>query len=514
MKTLFKLFFNRVVFLSVAILLQLAAFFLMIVKFQNQFVYFYSASFLLSVLVVIFILNSRSKPVYKIAWIIPILLFPIFGGLFYLMFGRGRLSHRAIRKMKIVELKMAEALMPNESVLAELEGENISAANQSRYLKHFAYCPPYRNSSTEYLPTGEAKFERLLEELAKAKHYIFLEYFIIEEGLMWNSILDILVKKAAEGVDVRVIYDDVGCMTKLPFQYNKKLEAMGIKCSIFNPVIPILSFTFNNRDHRKIVVIDGHTGFVGGINLADEYINEPKAVKRYGHWKDSALMIKGDAVWSLTVMFISMWDYLRGITEDYEEFLPDLYQEEEVTSDGYVQPYSDHPLDYEAVSETVYLNLINKAKKYVYINTPYLIIDSEMVSAICSAAKQGIDIRIVTPHIPDKWYVHAVTRAHYEIMLEAGVKIYEYTPGFMHSKTFVVDDEYAVVGTINLDYRSLYLHYECGVWLYNTQSVLHLKDDFMETLKMCQEINLEDIRSIKWYKKLIAALLRAFAPLM
>lgn len=511
MKSIFKFLFNRIVFIGAALALQLITFIVMVLKFKNQFVYFYSASSILSIIVVIFILNSRSKPVYKIAWIIPILLFPIFGGLFYLMFGRGHLSQKAIRKMKIVDLKMAEALEANDHILTEIEAEDVTAANQSRYLSRFANCPPYKNSSTEYLPTGEAKFAKLLEELKKAKHYIFLEYFIIEEGIMWNSILDILVEKAQAGVDVRVIYDDVGCMTKLPFRYDKKLEALGIKCAIFNPFLPILSFTFNNRDHRKIVVIDGHTGFVGGINLADEYIN---AKERFGHWKDTALMIKGDAVWSLTVMFLSMWDYLKGIEEDYEEFKSDRYLEEKIESDGYVQPYSDNPLDYEPVSETVYLNLINKAKEYVYINTPYLIIDSEMVSAICSAAKQGIDIRIITPHKPDKWYVHAVTRTHYEVMLEAGVKIYEYTPGFMHAKTFVVDDKYAVVGTINLDYRSLYLHYECGVWLFNTKSVAHVKQDFLDTLAVSHAIKLADMQNIKWYKKLLATILRTFAPLM
>ena len=307
------------------------------------------------------------------------------------------------------------------------------------------------------------------------------------------------------------MYDDMGCIMTLPHHYERKMEALGIACSVFNPFIPILSSRLNNRDHRKICVIDGHTGFTGGINLADEYIN---AYEKHGHWKDSSIILKGDAVWNLTVMFLAMWDDIRGIKEDYEKFKPRVYQSVPESRDGYVQPYSDNPLDDEIVGETVYFNLINKAKRYVYITTPYLIIDNEMVTALSVAAKSGVDVRIITPHIPDKWYVHAVTRAYYEGLLENGVKIYEYTPGFIHAKTFAVDDEYGTVGTINLDYRSLYLHFECGVWLYRTRSVLQIKEDFLAMLPICQEITLEECRNVKWYRKLVRACLRIFAPLM
>lgn len=266
---------------------------------------------------------------------------------------------------------------------------------------------------------------------------------------------------------------------------------MGIKCCVFNPFLPVLSPRLNNRDHRKIVVIDGHTGFTGGINLADEYIN---AYPKLGHWKDNAVMLKGDAVYSLTVMFLALWDYLRGIDEDYAQYKPEHHERQQYPADGYVQPYSDNPLDDEAVGETVYLNLISRAKDYIYITTPYLVVDAEVMTALCNAAKQGIDVRIITPHIPDKWYVFAVTRANYGMLLEAGVKIYEYTPGFMHAKTFIVDDKYAVIGTINLDYRSLFLHFECGVWMYKNSSIAHIKADFLETLAQSQEVTLEEYR--------------------
>ncbi|SHI43576.1 cardiolipin synthase [Lutispora thermophila] len=511
MKYIVKFLFHRACFLVLAILVQLFVFIGVIVKFYDYFAYFYAASLIISLVVILFILNSKSNPVYKIAWIIPILLFPIFGGLFYIFIGNNKLSKRARQRMKSISDKTREALKPKQQILDEMKLSNEIAANQSRYIQDYAYYPPYCNTFTEYLSIGEIKFERLKEELKKAKKFIFLEYFIIEEGIMWNSILDILKEKVKEGVDVRVIYDDAGCILKLPYGYDKKLESLGIKCCIFNPLVPLLSTRFNTRDHRKIAIIDGHTGFTGGINLADEYINE---YERFGHWKDTAIMVKGEAVWSMTVMFLSMWDYLKGIDEDFEKFKPDIASCQKGCRDGYVQPYADSPLDDETVGEVVYLNLINKARKYVYITTPYLIIDNEMITALTSAAKGGVDVRIITPHCGDKWYVHEVTRSYYKILVEGGVKIYEYTPGFIHSKTFVVDDEYGVVGTINMDYRSLFLHFECGVWMYNCSSVGDIKEDFIKTLEMCQEITLKDLKQVKWHKTLIRMILRIFAPLM
>ena len=478
-------------------------------KLDNYFVYFYAGSVLLSLLITLGIINSKNNPAYKIAWLIPILLFPVFGGLVYLLFGSDRTGRYLRKKLQGIGTEM-------DNVIGEAyrrsgaEQLPPDAANQSRYISHCAYCPPYQNTTTEYLPLGEVKFERMVEELKKAKHYIFLEYFIIQEGKMWNTILDILRQKAAEGVDVRVIYDDMGCIMILPTGYDKTLEQMGIKCRIFNPFVPILSSRFNTRDHRKICVIDGNVGFTGGINLADEYIN---AYEKHGHWKDTSILLKGEAVFNLTVMFLSMWDYLDGTTgkTDYSRYYPTVWDE---NAKGYVQPFADNPLDDEAVGETVYLNLINKAKRYVYITTPYLILSTEMLTALTSAAKCGVDVRIITPHVPDKWYVHAVSRSHYQPLIEAGVKIYEYTPGFIHAKTFVVDDDYAVVGTINLDYRSLYLHFECAVWMYQTPSVAQVRDDFFKTQQISQEITLEECRSLSFPRRLGRSVLRVFAPLM
>lgn len=512
MKKLLNFLFHRLVLIGFAIAVQLVIFMVMIFRFQNQFVYFYGASVLLSLLVVLFIINGRSNPAYKLAWVVPILLFPIFGGIFYLLFGNTRPSKREIGKMSIIAESYGDYL-PNvkSEALQQLERTDPVGALQSRYLCKYAQADIFGNTLTEYLPSGEKKLERLLEELRKAEHFIFMEYFIIQEGKMWDSILEVLCERVKQGVDVRLIYDDMGCIMTLPYGYDKKLEAMGIRCARFNPFIPILSTRMNNRDHRKICVIDGEVGFTGGINLADEYIN---AIEKHGHWKDTAILLQGAAVWNLTIMFMSLWGFLHGKAEDCKLYRPGQYRPLPQQGDGYVQPFADNPLDGECVGETVYLNMINKAERYIYITTPYLIIDNEMVVALQTAAKNGVDVRIITPHIADKWYVHAVTRAYYETLVECGVRIYEYTPGFIHAKTYVCDDRYAVVGTINMDYRSLYLHFECGAWLCGGSGVLAVRDDFNETLARSGEVTLEDCRKVSWWRRLGRGLLKSFAPLM
>ena len=511
MKKIFQTLFQRLVIVGLLILVQLALLLTMIVWFDRYFVYFYAICVLVSIGAALYILSAKTNPAYKIAWLIPILLFPVFGGLFYLMFGGGKLTRGERRRMRAIADNFSSWDWRNPRILEELEQKDRAAANQSRYIQEYAWSPLYKNTSVQYFRLGEEMFAAMCQELEKAEHYIFLEYFIIQEGKMWNPILEILTRKAKEGVDVRVMYDDLGCIMTLPDGYFRTLRERGIQCQVFNPFIPVLSLRFNNRDHRKICVIDGHTGFTGGINLADEYIN---AYEKHGHWKDTAVMLKGEGVRGLTMMFLSLWDYISKDREDYDQFLVSRYQKEPVQAPGYVQPYTDSPLDDEAVGETVYLNLINKAQRYVYITTPYLIISNEMVTALCSAAKGGVDVRIVTPHIADKWYVHAVTRAYYEILVEAGVKIYEYTPGFIHAKTLISDDDYGVVGTINLDYRSLYLHFECAVWMYQTPCLEDMKEDYAHLMEVSQPVTLEECRSVNWLVKIGRSILRVFAPLM
>jgi cardiolipin synthase len=353
-------------------------------------------------------------------------------------------------------------------------------------------------------------FQDMLEELKKAEHFIFMEYFIVEDGKMWGSILEVLEEKARAGLDVRFIYDDLGSVSLLPTGYDKQLEAKGIRCIAFNPFVPLLSLVMNNRDHRKITVIDGHTAFSGGVNLADEYINEKV---RFGHWKDTGFMLKGEAVWNYTVMFLRMWNAFRHTDTDYEAFRPQIYHPEAFLSDGFVQPYGDTPLDDEVVAENVYLNILNQARDYVYIFTPYLIIDHEMNTALCLAAKRGVDVRIVTPGIPDKKVIFQLTRSYYPPLLKAGVRIYEYTPGFLHAKSYVCDDETAVVGTINMDYRGLYLHFECGTCFYRNSIVEQVKQDSLATMEKSRELALSDTRQ-GFFGGLFCALLRVFAPML
>ena len=326
---------------------------------------------------------------------------------------------------------------------------------------------------------------------------------------MWDSVLAVLKRKAAQGVDVRVMYDDMGCMFTLSKNYQKQLAEQGIRCCVFNRIVPVMSLLLNNRDHRKLCIIDGRAAFTGGVNLADEYIN---AKERFGHWKDSGVLVRGDAAWSMSVMFLTMWDYVNNQEEPLDSFRPAKLPVE--GAQGFVQPYSDSPLDGEDVARTVYLNMISKAERYIYITTPYLVVDSTTNAALCNAAKSGVDVRIITPHIPDKKSVFQLTRAHYPPLLEAGVKIYEYTPGFIHAKTFVVDDHFATVGTVNLDFRSLFLHFENGVWMCNTPCIKDIKQDFLATQKVSEKVSARQSRKQNIFLQLYRSILRFFAPLM
>lgn len=463
-----------------------------------------------SFLVALSTISKRDKGSFKLIWVFLILLFPIFGGLFYLLCNYQSSTKRFSKKVAKTENKAKELLaMPGTGYEAAAESipEHMP---QVQYLEKFAGFPVYTDSTTKFLSPGEVKFKCLLEELEKAESYIFLEYFIVHEGVFWNSVLEILKRKAAQGVLVRLMYDDMGCFFLLPKDYPKQLKKFGIECVVFNRFKPLLTTIQNNRDHRKIASIDGKVAFTGGINLADEYINE---YEKHGHWKDASIMIKGNAAWSLTLMFLQMWELSTGVDEDHSLYYP---QREAVCSlrpDGFVQPYADSPMDKENVGEHVYLQIINNAKEYVYINTPYLIIDDSMVSALTLAAKSGVDVRIVTPHHWDKRLVHMTTRSYYRELISSGIRIYEYTPGFIHSKTFVSDDSTATVGTTNMDFRSLYLHFECGVLMYGSAAVMEVKEDFLKTLEVCQEITEADCKT-GIIKRLGQDILRVFAPLM
>lgn len=464
-----------------------------------------------SLLVVLYIINKDDNPAYKLAWIIPILAFPLFGGILYLLFGDKRPTKYMRIQMDKASAKISAFSVSDDTLLEKVKKEDPAAYGQMRYINDCAHYPVYNNTESYYYKSGEECYPVLLEELRKAKRFIFMEYFIVEEENMWDSILQILKQKAEEGVEVRFMYDDMGCVSLLPYKYYKKLEESGIKSVAFNPVIPFVSLVMNHRDHRKITVIDGNVGFMGGWNLADEYIN---LKERFGYWKDTGVMLKGDAVWNLTSMFLVTWNSVKqDKEEDIRRYMPGMRELNPVAAGGYVQPYGDSPLDRENVSESVFLNMINSAQDYIYISTPYLVIDNEMMTALILAAKRGVDVRIITPGIPDKKFVFILTQSYYPQLVQGGVKVYQYDPGFIHAKSFVCDDKFAIVGTINLDYRSLYLHFECGTFFYRTPVVAAVKADLLETMEVSTQ-QTYPMTQKNIFKRIMQAVLRVFAPLM
>ena len=506
-----KIFISKLVVVLMLIALQVVLIFLAYGAMREYIIYWRTGAMLLSLFVVLYLVNKQDNPAYKLIWIMLVLTMPLAGGALYIAMAGNRTRVKFIKEALDNHNDTFRNFDSDEEIWREINEKSKSASVQSKYISKTAGYPVYRDTEVEYFSVGERNYDALKRELLAAKSFIFMEYFIIKQGEMWNSILDILVNKVREGVDVRLIYDDFGCAMGVPSRFKERMEKLGIKVAPFNPVVPIISLRQNNRDHRKITVIDGWVGFTGGINLADEYINREE---RFGHWKDTGVMLKGRAVWNLTVMFLQNWQFLTKEADDYNLFRPDRYLPDNIKGSGYVQPYGDTPVDNEIVGENIYLNMINKAKYYVYITTPYLIIDNEMVTALTLAAKSGIDVRIITPGIPDKKLVYLVTQSYYAQLVSAGVKIYQYTPGFIHAKTVIVDGRIATVGTINFDYRSLYLHFECGVWMYDAKVIEEIVQDYKDTLEVCDEVTMEEIRKYSGKKRLWQSVLRLVAPLL
>lgn len=462
-----------------------------------------------SAVVILHLFNESGTPDFKLVWMLPIAIFPIFGALFYLYINT-QVGTRVLQKRLTVLFSQMKQYTPQEPETKErLCAEDAHMGQLAEYMINYDNSPVYRHTQATYYPLGDEQFPDMLEELKKAEKFIFLEFFIVEEGYMWNAILDILKEKVKEGVEVRVMYDGMCSLSLLPNFYPRLLEKEGIKSKMFSPIKPVFSSHYNNRDHRKILVIDGRVAFTGGTNLADEYINRKV---RFGHWKDTAIRVKGDAVERFTYMFLEMWNVTERREEEYEKYRSpaDASMEE----DGYFIPYGVCPYGPERVGKRVYLDILNTAEHYVHIMTPYLILDYEMIMALTYAAKRGVEVVIIMPHIPDKKYAFVVAKTYYNELLAAGVKIYEYTPGFIHAKVFVADDEKAVVGTINLDYRSLYHHFECAVLLYRNSQIAAIEQDFRKTLEQSQQVTEEDYKKQKLLERLGGKFLRMLAPLM
>ena len=446
--------------------------------------------------------NSRSYS-YTLPWIVIILVFPLVGTLLYIIIGYNKKRSRRLKSILKSEEKSSKYLIQDESIRKEINNNS-----RIRYITDYTNYPVTTNNDVSYYPLGEIAFKEMIKELKKANEFIFFEYFIVAPGKMWNSILEILKEKAKQGVEVRVMYDDLGCFSSLKSSYPKELEKYGIKCVVFNKLTPVSGIIMNNRDHRKILVIDGKVAFSGGINIADEYINEKV---KYGHWKDNGIKVSGDAVWNYTVMFLTIWNAFKKTDSNYEKYKYKYPKSKE--RKGYVIPYGETPLDEEVTGQNIYLNIINQANDYVYICTPYLIIDTDMINALTLAAKRGVDVRIIIPGIPDKKIVYSLSESYIEPLVKYGVKVYRYTPGFVHSKMFLADDNIATVGTINLDYRSLYLHFECGLYLENVKCIKEIKNDMIDTLDKSKEVSRKEARP-PFLKAVRQAILRLVAPLM
>lgn len=456
----------------------------------------------------IHLMNTRDNPSVKLSWAFVISTVPLLGAVLY-FFVRYDLGHRLNRKLLERSLEVSTPFLPEQKeLLATVKREDKSLYNLAYYLRHHGNFPIYTNSDATYFPVGEAMFEEMLSQLEQAEKFIFMEYFLVSEGYMWDKILDVLKQKASAGVEVRFLYDGMNAFTNLPYDYPNELKNLGIQCKMFAPVRPLVSTHYNNRDHRKITVIDGHTAFTGGINLEDRYINLNSP---YGHWKDTAVMVKGDAVQSFTMMFLQMWNY----NERERIFTPYLaLPEHPPRTTGYVIPYGDSPMDDENVGEMVYLDILNRATDYAWIMTPYLIPDNELLTALQFAARRGVDVRLILPGIPDKKTVYALSRSYYRQLLDAGVKIYEYTPGFVHGKVALCDDVHGVVGSINLDYRSLYHHFECAAYLYRIPALKDIHKDFEQTMDLCRRIYPEHLHSFPLWARLFAYIAKFTAPLV
>ncbi len=517
MRKLCRFFFSRYFISALIILFELVLMLFLALRAYEYSIYALGAVVLIELAVIITLLNRNSNPEYKVSWLVIVSLIPPLGALIYVIFYSRRVSKKKAQLMQRVYDNLDESSDTDEGVYTEADPEFTLLTTQDKLASGKAHAilnddkiaNVYLQTSSEFFARGEDMYKRIKGDIEAARKYIFLEYFIIEQGVMWDTIHDLLRKKAASGVEVRIMYDDIGCMKTLPAHYDRKLRSEGISCQRFSPVTPRFSTAHNNRDHRKILIIDGNVAYTGGINIADEYINEKS---RFGYWKDGGLRVEGKAAEGFLRLFLSLWDFNSGSLSDIKKYL----SENEYTScdGGFYIPLGSGPAPIydRPVGKNVILNIINQAASYVYITTPYLIIDYDLTESLRNAALRGVDVRIITPGIADKKYVKVMTKSAYPYLMEAGVRIYEYR-GFIHEKTIVSDDTYALVGTINLDYRSLVHHYEDAVWIYGSPTVPKIKDEFLDTVSDSDEQNEREAR-LKFKEWVMRNLLRIFAPLM
>ena len=508
-KGLFDILFSRAAQFTILILLQFAVL-IGIFTFLGEYLpHAFAVHIIMTAAAALYIVNGNFDPSPKLTWLLVILIVPVFGILLLVIVNTNLGNRKLKREMESITERTKCRIPQAQNTLRRMLSHERELLSLSTFVNKSGCYPVYENTDVRYFPLGEEMFSVFLEELRKAEKFIFLEFFIIEEGYMWGSVLSILAEKAKQGLEVRVCYDGTCEFSLLPHDYPERLAKLGIKCKVFSPMKPFISTHYNYRNHRKIAVIDGKVGFTGGGNLADEYINRKD---RFGHWKDTAVMLQGKAVRSLTLMFLQSWG-LQGGRANYGKYLKHLDDGTE-RQNGFVFPFGDSPLDDKRVGELVYMDILNHSEHYVHIMTPYLILDGEMETALKFAAGRGVDVRIIVPGIPDKPIAYSLCQGHYRTLIDAGVKIYEYTPGFVHAKVVVSDNDTAVVGTINFDYRSFYHHFECAVYMRGASCIGAIEKDFLETMKKCREVNGARIRERTAGMKIMAILAKAVAPLM
>ena len=508
---------GRLAFAGLCILFQISWLLLMAFRLNAYSAWISLTTNIAAFALALHIYGRYTNAAFKMPWLIVLMVFPMLGLCLYGLFGHvGLMGKKMQAQFRRLDRELFALNPQKEEVLKRLEAEDYGIANQCRYINNYGGYPVFDHTAVEFYPDAAKGFEAQLSAIEQAERFVFMEYHAIEEAKAFGHLKALLAKKAAEGVEVRLFYDDVGSGVFIDHSFIKRMEAVGVQCRVFNPVFPVVNLFMNNRDHRKITVIDGKVGFTGGYNLADEYFN---ITNPYGHWKDTGVKLTGEAVKSLTVMFLEMWNAMKNTDADYQKYLEiGDSREKKVSADGadlgFVQPYADSPMDSEPVGENVYLNMIKHAKHRLYVATPYLIISDEMNRELGLAAKRGVDVRVLTPGIPDKKTIYKVTRSYYTGLVRQGVRVYEYTPGFLHEKQVLCDDSCASVGTINFDYRSLYHHFENGVFLYKCSAVADIARDFEDTLEKCSEVT-EYYRSARSVVlRGTQKLLRLFAPLL
>lgn len=498
----------RLIFAALIIIAEVLAVIGIVIALCIYVPYFIVFTLLTQIVCVLRIIASDDNPDYKVPWLLVVLIFPVAGFMVYFMFYSRKLKDKHIKRLD--ELKKKTYSKNDKRDFLRLKEEDSIIHGHAKMICELADTHLFGGQGLKYFSSGEELFENLINDLKIAEKFIFMEYFIIDEGELWNSILQILVDKAKNGVEIKIVYDDVGCIRTLPGNYYKRLKKYGIEAVPFSRLKGQADNEFNNRSHRKITVIDGKIGYTGGANIADEYVNK---IERFGHWKDSGIRIEGEAVWELTELFLT--DYCVNVSkfaESDNEYYPSFDLKK---NDGYVIPFGDgpNPLYPRRVSKNIIINMLSVANDYAYITTPYLIIDNDICSSIENASLRGVDVKIILPHVPDKKMVFDMTRSFYSRLIKAGVEIYEYGPGFMHAKNYVVDDKIAMVGTVNLDYRSLAHHFENAVWLYKCDCIKDIKADIMQTLDLSIKITEADCK-VGGMKAFFRALLKIFAPLM